>query len=119
MKHMPKTMSTLPKLTNKLGKEWSTTMNKAPAAIQKLFSKGKGISTGHHGTAQLADVAHGSLSAADVLSNAPSLPKIKFPTKPLATTPSVISGFGANIAAYFGGSKKTKTKTKKNHPYGL
>ena len=123
MKHMPKTISTLPKLTDKLGKGWSTLMNKAPASVQKLFSKGKGISTGHHGTAQAADVAHGSLSARDVASQTDfssiSKNKIKFPTKPLATTPSIISGFGANIAAYFGSSKKTKTKTKKNHPYGL
>ena len=123
MKHMPKTMSTLPKLTDKLGKGWSTLMNKAPAGLQKLFSKGKGISTSHHGTAQAADVAHGSLSARDVASQTDfssiSKNKIKFPTKPLATTPTIISGFGANIAAYFGSSKKTKTKTKKNHPYGL
>jgi len=121
MKHMPKTMSTLPKLTDKLGKGWSTLMNKAPASIQKLFSKGKGISTGHHGTAQAADVAHGGLSASDVASQTDFSSilknKIKFPTKPLATAPSIISGFGANVAAYFGSPKKTKTK--KNHPYGL
>ena len=117
MKHMPKTMSTLPKLTDKLGKGWSTLMNKAPASVQKLFSKGKGISTGHHGTAQLADVAHGTLSAAEVTaSNAPTLPKIKFPTKPLATTPTAVSGFGSKIASMFMGPSTTKSK---NIPYGL
>ena len=123
MKHMPKTISTIPKLTSAIGKGWSNVMSKAPASVQKLFSKGKGISTGHHGTSQAADVAHGGLSVSDVASQTdfPSISKnkIKFPTKPLATTPSIISGFGANIAAYFGSSKKTKTKTKKNHPYGL
>jgi len=117
MKHMPKTISTLPKLTDKLGKGWSTLMNKAPTSVQKLFSKGKGISTGHHGTAQLADVAHGTLSAAEVAaSNTPTLPKIKFPIKPLSTIPIPVAGFGPKIASMFMGSSTTKSK---NIPYGL
>jgi len=117
MKHMPKTSTILPKLTDKLGKGWSTLMNKAPASVQKLFSKGKGISTSHHGASQAADVAHGTLSATEVVaSNAPTLPKIKFPTKPLATTPTVLSGFAPGIVSKFIGTSKTESK---NIPYGL
>ena len=102
MKHMPKTMSTLPKLTDKLGKGWSTLMNNAPASVQKVFSKGKGISTSHQGASQAADVAHGTLSATEVATNnAPTLPEIKFPTRPLVSVPSFVSSFGPKVASFF------------------